>query len=91
MIKFLKQLFVDSFVFDHDRFENLFFKKFNIQYSILGYNDEHWIYKDRDILYKVNIQECIVYLNGTLLYRVEFIHNMEYNSTHLFEVVHTLY
>ena len=91
MLKFLKNLFIDSFEFKPERFESMFFDAYNIQYKKKGYIDEHWIYTSLDLTYKVNGSECIVLLNGKERYTIEFIHNMKYNVETLFYNIKKFY
>ena len=84
MFEIFKQLFIDSFGFDHQRFEELFFNQRGIIYNSYGYNDEHWHYSFKDVDLYTNEMEAIVHLNKKEIFRVEFIHNMESNCENLF-------
>lgn len=85
MIQFLKSFFADSFGFNHNRFEELFFKNYGItNYRSLGYIDEHWNYIYNDVIFQANELECIVLLNKKEIFRIEFIHNMKTNTENLF-------
>lgn len=91
MLRFLKNLFADCFQFKPERFEQFFFTEYNIPYSKKYFENEHWVYTYKDITYKVNSLECIVYLNGKERFHVEFIHNMKYNAETLFNTIRVLY
>ena len=91
-MQFLKSFFVDSFGFNHKRFEELFFKNYGItNYRSLGYIDEHWNYVYNDVIFQANELECIVLLNKKEIFRIEFIHNMKYNAETLFNTIRVLY
>lgn len=91
IIKFFKRLFIDCFSFSKDRFELLFFETYCIPYKSNGFINEHWEYTSMDLIYRVNQYECIVLLNGKEMITIEFIHNMEYNCNHLFQLVRKFY
>lgn len=91
MIQYLKDFFADCFGFNPDRFEQYFFEAYNIPYTKKEYIDEHWFYYYKDIIYKVNSMECIVFLNKKERFHVEFIHNMKYNAESLFFATKCLY
>ena len=84
MFEFFKQLFIDSFGFNHERFEELFFKNKGIYFRSYGYVDEHWKYSFNDVIMYVNELEAIVLLNDKEIFRVEFMHNMESDCENLF-------